>query len=407
MIVLEYKLKGKQRQYKAIDKAILTGQFIRNKALRLWLDRKNVNKYDLNKYCAVLAKDFPFANELNSTARQWSAERAWSSISRFLDNCKKKVKGKKGFPKFKKNARSVEYKGSGWKLDTKTKKHITFTDKKGIGKLKLIGNRDIYFYNVKDIKRVRLIRRADGYYCQFSVKVHVDVKTTLTGRICGLDVGLNEFLTDSQGNKVEYPDFIIRGKRALSRANVKKSRRYKRNQAFQSKNYYKARTRFARKNLRVSRQRQEFAKSVANCVIQSNDLVAYEDLNSKEIAKNRRIAKLIGNAEWITFRQWLEYFGHKYGKVTVSVPLDYKSENCSNCGEEVQKTLSNRTHICGHCGHFGDLDENASQKILFKALCTVGHTGTYACGDLPSWAVGGILSSKGPSMNQEFSSSNE
>ena len=75
MIVLEYKLKGKQNQFRAIDEAIRTGQFVRNKALRYWLDRRGVGKYDLNKYCAVLAKEFDFANRLNSTARQSSAER--------------------------------------------------------------------------------------------------------------------------------------------------------------------------------------------------------------------------------------------------------------------------------------------------------------------------------------------
>ncbi len=72
------------------------------------MDNKGVNKYDLNKYCAVLAKEFDFANKLNSTARQSSAERAWAGISRFFENCKKKVK-KKGYPKFKKHSRSVEY----------------------------------------------------------------------------------------------------------------------------------------------------------------------------------------------------------------------------------------------------------------------------------------------------------
>ena len=124
MFVLEYKIKAKQYQLTAIDEAIRTGQFVRNKALRYWLDNKGVNKYDLNKYCRVIAKEYSFANELNSTARQSSAERAWSAISRFFDNCKKRTahaevssacgrskqqtKGKKGFPKFKKHSRSVD-----------------------------------------------------------------------------------------------------------------------------------------------------------------------------------------------------------------------------------------------------------------------------------------------------------
>jgi len=138
MIIYEFKVKGKDRQYRAIDEAIRASQFIQNKCLRYWMDNKGATKYDLNKYCAILASEFPFADELNSMARQSAAERSWSTIARFYDNCKKKVKGKKGFPKFKKNCRSVEYKVSGWKL-SETRKAITFSDKKGIGTLKLKG----------------------------------------------------------------------------------------------------------------------------------------------------------------------------------------------------------------------------------------------------------------------------
>jgi putative transposase len=84
---------------------------------------------DLNKYCAVLAGEFEWAKKLNSMARQASAERAWSAISRFFDNCKKKVSGKKGFPQFKKHEThaSVEYKTSGWKISD-NRSEITFTD---------------------------------------------------------------------------------------------------------------------------------------------------------------------------------------------------------------------------------------------------------------------------------------
>ena len=84
MLVLEFKAYGKTTQYAAIDEAIRTGQFIRNKCLRLWIDVPKTDKYDLSKYCKILADEFPFAKDLNSQARQASAERAWSSISRFV-----------------------------------------------------------------------------------------------------------------------------------------------------------------------------------------------------------------------------------------------------------------------------------------------------------------------------------
>ncbi|NJM73471.1 MAG: transposase [Scytonema sp. RU_4_4] len=459
MIIYEFKVKGKDRQYKAIDDAIRTSQFIQNKCLRYWMDNKDekVDKYALNKHCAVLAAEFPFADELNSMARQSAAERAWSAIARFYDNCKKKVKGrgltrkkvgqpynneypttptdqqtvcvappsglgcptfsgtmrgKKGYPKFKKHCRSVEYKTSGWKLSS-TRKVITFSDKKGIGTLKLKGTYDLNYYDIKQIKRVRLVRRADGYYAQFAIDVDIEIETQPSGQVVGIDLGLKYFIADNKGNVEPSPQFYRKSEKQLNRANRKKSKKYdktkKKAKKPQSTNYHKARNRYARKHLRVSRQRKEYCKGLAYSVIQSNDLVAYDsaacplgiDLNVKGLVRNRHLAKSISDAGWSTFRSWLEYLGHKYGKITVAVPPHNTSQNCSKCGEKVKKSLSNRTHVCPHCGYIEDRDVNAAINILQKGLSTVGHTGTYAWGDLPSWAIGATLSFNGESGNQE------
>jgi putative transposase len=400
MIVYEFKVKGKETQYRAIDEAIRTTKFIQNKCLRLWMDNQGVGKADLNKYCAVLAAEFPFADELNSMARQAAAERTWSAIARFYDNCKKKVKGKKGFPKFKKHCRSVEYKTSGWKL-SENRKSITFRDGKNIGTLKLKGTYDLNYFCLKQIKRVRLVKRADGYYAQFAIDVKVRVETEPTGQAVGIDLGLKFFIADNKGNTQPCPQFYRKAERQLNRANRNKSKKFKKSVKPQSKNYHKTRNRYARKHLRVSRQRKEYCKRVAYSVIQSNDLVAYEDLNVQGLVKNRHLAKSISDAAWSTFRQWLEYFGFKYGRITIAVPPHNTSQNCSNCGKKVKKSLSTRTHVCPHCGFVEDRDINAAINILKLALSTVGHTGTYAWGDLPSWAIGAILSSNGESWNQE------
>ena len=364
------------------------------------MDNKGVGKYDLNKYCAVLADVFPFADELNSMARQSAAERSWSAIARFYDNCKKQLKGKKGFPKFKKHCRSVEYKTSGWKLSQK-RKAITFSDKKGIGTLKLKGTYDLNYYDIKQIKRVRLVRRADGYYAQFAIDVKVRIEIEPTGQATGIDLGLKYFLADNKGNVEASPQFYRKSEKRLNRANRQKSKKFIKGAKPQSKNYHKARNRYARKHLRVSRQRKEYCKRLAYSAIQSNDLIAYEDLNVKGLVRNRHLAKSISDAGWSTFRQWLEYFGFKYGKVTIAVPPHNTSQNCSNCGKKVKKSLSTRTHVCPHCGFVEDRDVNAAINILKLALSTEGHSGTYAWGDLPSWAIGAILSSNGESLNQE------
>src|SRR5919199_1633412 len=250
MIIYEFKVKGKEAQYRAIDEAIRTSQFIQNKCLRHWMENKGLRQYDLNKYCAVLAAEFPFADELNSMARQSAAERAWSAIARFFDNCKKKVKGKKGFPKFKKNCRSVEYKTSGWKLSP-NRKAITFRDGNNIGTLKLKGTYDLNYYDIKQIKRVRLLRRADGYYAQFAIDVKVRVESNLIGKMVGLDLGLKFFIADNEGNTEPCPQFYRKSEKQLNRANRKKSKKFKRGAKPQSKNYHKARSRYARKHLGV------------------------------------------------------------------------------------------------------------------------------------------------------------
>lgn len=392
MLILEFKVKGKPQQLSAIDEAIRTGQFIQNKALRYWMDNAQVSKYDLNKYCSELAKTFPFANELNSMARQAHAERAWSAISRFYANCKQGKPGKKGYPKFKKFARSVEYKTSGWKL--LSPKRIKFTDKKNIGELKLVGTWDLGYYPVELIKRVRLVRRADGYYCQFCVSVERSEPLDPTGKTIGLDMGLEAFYTDSNGEKVKNPRFYRKAEKRRKRL----ARRFSKKQKG-SRNRAKARNKLARFDLKISRQRKDHAIKLARCVVQSNDLVAYEDLRIKNMVKNHCLAKSISDAGWYQFRMWLERYGEVFGRVTVAVEPAYTSQACSSCGAIVKKSLSTRTHVC-ECGCRLDRDENAAINILSKALSTVGHTGTSlldrvnASGDVASFGVGATLLQK-------------
>jgi len=400
MLVLEFKAYGKSEQFSAIDEAIRTVQFIRNKAIRFWMDELGKSQYDLNKYCAVLAKEFPFCNELNSMARQASAERAWSAISRFYENCKKQIPGLKGFPQFQKDNRSVEYKSSGWKI-APDRKSITFTDKKGIGKLKLKGTRDLNLYQPDQIKRVRLIKRADGYYVQFCVAVDRNENIEPTGNKIGLDVGITDFYTDSNGETASNPRFLRKGERVLKRSQRRVSRKVK-----GSKNRGKARQILGKRHLKISRQRKDHAVKLARCVITSNDVVAYEDLRIKNMVKNHCLAKSINDASWYQFRKWLEYFGKVFQRVTVAVNPQYTSQECSRCGQVVKKTLSTRTHSC-ECGCVLGRDENGARNILNRGLATVGHTGSFmldmsnAWGEATATEVGAILPRQVTSLSQE------
>ena len=89
MFILEYKLRGKQKQYQAIDEAVRTVQFVRNKCLRYWEDGSKVDRKDIYKYVTQLRKEFVFVKSLNSTACQQACERTWTAILKFYNNCKR------------------------------------------------------------------------------------------------------------------------------------------------------------------------------------------------------------------------------------------------------------------------------------------------------------------------------
>jgi len=373
MITLELKTYPSKEQQSLISDAIRSFQFIRNKALRKWCDAKTNNTKETSKTLYVLSKtlaqEYSFVKPLNSTARQAATERAWSAILRFYKGLSRK-------PKFQKDNRSVEFKQSGWKLSSDNKR-ITFKSF-GIGSLKLKGTRSLQNYSDSKILRVRIVRRSDGYYVQFCIDFTRKMHHTPTGKAVGIDVGLKHFFTDSDGRTVANPRFLRKSETSLKRLQRRHSKCKKK-----SNNRRKARTKLSKKHLKVSRQRKDFAVKTARQVITDSDFVAIEDLTIKNMVKDHRVSKSFNDAALRQFRNWLEYFGKISGVPVVLVPPEYTTQECSSCGRLVEKSLSERTHVC-RCGCVLDRDFNAAKNILSKAFTsltktnTVGHTGINA-----------------------------
>jgi putative transposase len=406
MLTYEYKLDGTPAQFAAIEEGIHVGQFLRNKCLRAWMDRTDEGKNfaAMSAYTAVLSQHFPFAARLGSQARQAAAERAWKAVQRFYDNCQQQKRGKKGYPRFQHDNRSIEYKVAGWHMEPDGK-HITFTDGLGIGRLRLVGTRSIETFPEKQIKRVRLIRRADGYYCQFCVDATRHIEHVATGKQTGIDVGLNAFYTDSEGNTVENPRYYRQAEQKLKRLQREVSRKSNRHKDTkkakpsqrgnkyprqtpvlpaakqdakrpQSHNYQKARKALSKQHLHVQRQREDYARKVAYALVMSSDLIAFEDLQVRNLVKNHHLAKSISDAGWSLFLGWVCYYAGLAEIECIAVPPAYTSQNCSGCGALVKKSLSVRTHCCSHCGLILDRDQNAALNILQEALRILGHRKT-------------------------------
>ncbi len=418
MLVVEAKLKnGTPEQYHRLDEAIRTSQFVRNSCVRYWMDNKGTTRNDLQKLCAILAnnKGTPWVNKLNSQARQSAADRAWQSINRFYQNCHAKIPGKKWFPRFKKHSRSVEYKLTGYKLSDDRRK-IKFTDGFKAGEFDLWCNqKTLVYYSEQQIKRVRVVRRADGYYCQFLIDVERQEYHKPTGQITGIDLGLKEFYTDAQGNIiVENPRYLRKSEKRLKKAQRRLSKKFRKGKK-QSNNYHKQRIKVARLHLKVSRQRKDKAIKDALALVQSNDLVVYEALKVRNLVKNRKLAKSISDASWYQFTEWLNYFAKIYRIVCVAIPPHFTSQDCSVCGTRVQKTLSTRTHQCPNCQTVLDRDDNAAINILKKGLQylgnhlngTVGQTETdpNALGESDLWVFSGDIENLSCLVEQGISNS--
>ncbi len=181
----------------------------------------------------------------------------------------------------------------------------------------------------------------------------------------GIDVGLKEFCSDSNGNVVENPCILKRLSKKLAREQRKLSRKKK-----ESKNRSKQRKLVARIHERISNARKDFLHKISTKLVRENQTIGIEDLQVKNMMKNHKLAKAISDVSWAEFFRMLEYKAVLYGTDVIQVPTFYpSSQTCSVCGERNTETknLAVRDWICKKCGAHHDRDVNAAKNILAKA----------------------------------------
>ena len=232
-----------------------------------------------------------------------------------------------------------------------------------------------------ELKTASIVKKADGYYVCLTAKdervpepLPLDkIKTAI-----GIDVGLKEFLTTSEGETVPIQRIYRKAQNHLAR----QQRRLK-NKTKGSKNYQKQQNKIAKVHQRIQRQRKDLQYKIANWLTRCYDLIAVEDLNIKGLARTR-LAKSVLDAAWGQFITILEAVAVKCGSLVVNVNPHGTSQDCSGCSTKVPKTLSVRTHECPKCGLRMDRDENAAINILNRAIEELQVVGLIisACGGL-------------------------
>ena len=216
------------------------------------------------------------------------------------------------------------------------------------------------------IKNLTIIRRASGWYVTICVEVPDPVKAPIETTL-GVDVGLNSFVVDSDGERIANPCHYRKSEKQLGKCQRVLSRRKK-----GSKRRAKQREIVARIHERIANQRKDFQFKAAHRIVERCDEVAVEDLQIKNMLKNHYLAKSISDAGWGNFRLKLQSKAANAGKQFTEVKPHHTSQKCSGCNEIVPKELSDRVHDCPHCGLILDRDHNAAINIKKAAVALRG-----------------------------------
>lgn len=259
-----------------------------------------------------------------------------------------------GYPRFKGKFRynSFTYPQSGFRLED-DKLHLS-----KIGSCRVRLSRPIE----GTIKTCTIKREADGWYVVFAVEENQSRFIPKTGEAVGIDVGIESFATMSTGEQIDNPRILRAAESKLKTAQRKVSRRANK----RSNRRRKAVKLLAKKHQKVNRQRADFHHKTALNIIRENDVIAVESLNIAGMMKNHHLAKAIADVAWCTFFLILSSKAANAGRQVLKVAAQFTSQDCSQCGERVRKSLAVREHRCVACGFVASRDHNAAINIKNK-----------------------------------------
>lgn len=204
---------------------------------------------------------------------------------------------------------------------------------------------------------------------KFFVVLNVDFEPEFhpnSGKTIGIDVGIKDFYTDSNGTAVSNPRYLEKSAKKL----VREQRRLSRKQNG-SKNRNKQRVRVAKVHEKITNQRNDFLQKTSTMLVRENQTICIEDLNVKGMLRNHKLARSIASVSWSKFFEMLQYKATWYGNEVIKVPTMYpSSQTCSECGYQnpLARNLSVRNWVCPKCHTKHDRDYNASINILRRGL---------------------------------------
>jgi len=360
----KYRLYPTTQQQTTFTQWLTTCRWLYNTSLaarkEAWQTHQHaVSYYEQASHLKAAKQTNPLVKAVYSQVLQDVLRRLDKTFTNFFRRIKKGEKA--GYPRFKGQYRydSFTYPQSGFALDYQKKK-LRLSK---IGAITIKLHRPIPAEGV--IKTCTITRDIDHWYACFAVALPDPAPQTqnrVIQRAIGVDIGLKSLLTCNNGDTIDNPRWLRNSEKQLSKEQRRQSRKQK-----GSHNRHKQNTKVARAHRKIRNQRKDFHHKLSRKLVDSYDLIVYEQLRVTNLVKNPHLAKSISDAGWRQLMWFTEYKAEEAGTVVEYVSAYNTTQLCSGCGKLVPKTLATRIHRCPYCGLVLARDHNSAITILSRS----------------------------------------
>lgn len=332
---------------------------------KAYTEKLNITTNDIIK---TIKSENPWIKEIGSQAICQTLNDLNSAYKNWFNSLSKKTKQKSNAPKFKKKSDKQSYRDCMMKkdifelLDIQNRK-IAIPK---IGKITYRTGYDFSKYNITKVCNITIKKsKTNKYFCSICCECKEPEKLQTNNFKIGFDLGLKDFLIDSDGIVINNPKYFRKSQNKLIKEQRKLSHCIK-----GSNNYTKQKLKVALVHEKIKNQRKDFQHKISHQLINENQVIISEDLKSSNMVKNHKLAKSIADASFSSFCSMIDYKAKWYGRTYIKIGSFYPSSKiCHCCGyKNTTLTLADREWECPNCHLLLDRDKNAALNILDEGL---------------------------------------